>query len=483
MPFGGNISGGAETTWNGHLFVDPVNGTSSGERNSLDKKYDTIANAYADYQEGDLIVVLPGSHTVAAQITLTGFNEVHIDFKPGAVVTANIAGSIFNSIAANLKMFIYGRGDIENTNGTLGLSGAAIVTGANLNVLGAKRIHCSSGTLFGVSNGWEIIENVDEMTADTGYVLNATANDFTTPFQGIVRNCKKIGDLAFPYGVFVQIGADDSLVFENCNFFSSGTINSYSAFVSTSNLGIPEFKGCNFINAAFRAVATNGGKFLNCHFQQNSGGFEACNALGTRKSYFQDCSFAQYGTGIGFRGNAACEFSGINRMYSDASISAAGLDSQTHLVSGTIIGNNMNTAGSPVAQTWLFQVNENSPTAGETYTIAAPDATSISYVVQVVDTRNDVINGLEAAWDAEVVSDPTGYFADFDSKTKTLGPVVWRLNCTALDANDNLDPGNGFVLSTDGSDSVATIAQSLALFAWTGNGKFIIDENLVVPNL
>ena len=38
----------------------------------------------ADYQEGDLIVVLPGSHTVASQITLNGFNEVHIDFNPGA---------------------------------------------------------------------------------------------------------------------------------------------------------------------------------------------------------------------------------------------------------------------------------------------------------------------------------------------------------------------------------------------------------------
>jgi len=486
MGFGGNISGGGgDTIWTGVIMIDPVNGSDgSGQRNVVSKPFATAAAAYAVYQEGDVMRFLPGTHTFTSTLLLTLNNEVHMDFFSDALIQGDIAGPLINSDTTALKLFIYGRGSFENTNNTIGANSAAIIASTKANILGAKYIHAVTGTLFGASNGFEVLENIDEMVADASYEINATSNDFTTVYQGIVRNCKKIGSLTTPRGLFLQIGTNDSIVFENCNFISSGAGNGYAAFIAG---GRPQFKGCNFINEAFRPVFIGGSAsadFINCHFQQNSGGFEACNVFGDGTA-FENCTFAHYGTGVAIRTSGNCEFTGLNKFYAESNVQAcAGTDAGVGLVSGTLLANIMNVAAAPASQTWIFQVNENPPTPGETYTITAPNGTeSIDYIIQVADTRDDAINGLFAAWDAEVLANPTGYFADFDNKSVVLGPAVWRLQCVAINPDDNLDPDNGFVFTTDGGDSIQTILIALSEFAWKGNGQFIIDENMTVPNL
>ena len=485
--FGAVLKGGAgsDTIWNGIIMVDPVNGNdASGQRNIINKPFQTIQAAYNAYQEGDLIRCLPGTHTLTSQLILDTFNEVHMDFFNGALVQGDLTTSLISSIFNPLELSIYGRGSFENVNATLGGGTAAIFGAGKLHIYSANSIHAVTGTLFGASNGVQVLENIDEMIADDSYELNFSTNDFTTPYQGIIRNCKKIGDLTTSQGMFFSMGSDDSAFFENCNFFSSGAGNGYSAFMAT---GRPQFKGCNFINESFRPVfvgSNASADFINCHFQQNSGGFEACNVFGDGTA-FENCTFAHYGTGNAIRTSGACEFTGLNKFYAESNVQAcAGTDLGVSLVSGTLLANVMNVAAAQASQTWIFQANETPPTVGETYTIDSPNGTeSIDYLVQVADTRDDVINGLFAAWDAEVLANPTGYFADFDNKSVVLGPVVWRLQCVAVNPDDNLDPDNGFVLSTDGADSVQTILIALSEFAWKGNGKFIIDENMTVPNL
>lgn len=427
MGFGGNISvGGGDTVWTGVIMIDPVNGSDgSGQRNVVSKPFATAAAAYAVYQEGDVMRFLPGTHTFTSTLLLTLNNEVHMDFFSDALIQGDIAGPLINSDTTALKLFIYGRGSFENTNNTIGANSAAIIASTKANILGAKYIHAVTGTLFGASNGFEVLENIDEMVADASYEINATSNDFTTVYQGIVRNCKKIGSLTTPRGLFLQIGTNDSIVFENCNFISSGAGNGYAAFIAG---GTPSFKNCNFINESFRPIfsgASSSPSFDNCHFQQNTGSFEAFFVSGPGTK-FNNCSFAHYGTGNAIRTNAPAEFSGINRFYADSNVQAcAGTDNGVSIVSGTMIANVMNIAAAQASQTWLFQVITTPPTVGETYTITAPNGTDVvEYIVQAADTRDDVVNGLFAAWDTEVLADPEGYFADFNNKSVLLGPTV-----------------------------------------------------------
>jgi len=485
MSFTGYIGGGGggDTVWNGVLMIDPVNGdNATAQRNVVSKPYETVAAAYADYQEGDVLVCLPGTHTLASQLVLDTFNEVNLHMYEGSLIQGNLASPLITSVENSLQLNIYGRGSFENLNGTLGSTSPAIVSSSRLHVYEAKLFHAVSGTLFGASNGVQVLENIDEMLADASYELNFSSNDFTEPFKGIIRNCKKIGDLTNTQGMFFSMGTDDSVLFENCNFFSSGVGNGYSAFIAT---GVPKFKNCNFINDSFRSVFSGGSSrpsFFDCHFQQNSGTFEAFFVSSPAK--FHECTFAHYGTGVAVRTFADAEFSGVNKFYAESNIQAcAGTDVGVSLVSGTMIANVMNVAGVQAAQTWIFQLNTEPPTVGEIYTITDPVGGTIDYTVQAADTRDDVLVGLEAAWDAEVLADPTGYFADFNNKTLILGPGVWRLQASAINSDDNLDPDNGFVLSTNGADSIQNILIATPDFAWYGNGKFLIDENLIVPNL
>jgi len=488
MGFSGHINIASDTIWNGIIMVDPVNGDDgTGERNVINRPFATIDAAYAVYQEGDLIRVLPGTINLLAAVNFNNgaLSELHIEWLEGSKIVGDIAGQLFNCVTGH-RIYWYGRGEFRNDNVTLGNNVAAIGASGKYNIKGAKKISMASGTAFGATGGWELIENVEEIYSENGYTLIASTNPWDNAYKGIVRNCKKIGDLAYPFGISFGYSNNNTFVIENCNIFGSGASNTYVGYFSISNGKGALITNTNFISDTFRAVSAGDNvKFVNCHFQQNSGVNETViTNSSTGRTIFENCTFRHKDNGRAMRVLSDAEFHGVNKFYTELSVEAVyGFDDEPSINTGTIYANKMNTGLIPPAQTWSFPINTDPPTAGETYTITAPDATSISYLVQPADTRTDVINGLAAAWDAEVLATSDGFFAKFDNKVINLGPSVWRILATAIDSNDNLDPDNGFVFDTDGTDNVSYVPTAISGFFWTGPGKFFIDENMVIPNL
>lgn len=490
MGFSGHINtGGGDVEWNGVIMIDPVNGDDvTGERNMINKPFATLSAAYAVYQEGDLIRVLPGTLNIVSAVIFNNntLSEVHIEWLSGSKIEGDLAGPLISTTAGH-RVYIYGRGEFRNNNLTLANNAAAIATSGKYNVKGAKKISTASGTLFSTTGGWEVIENVDEMYSENGYTLNASTNPWDTAEKGILRNCKKIGDLAYPYGINISYSNNNTFTMDNCNVFASGSnMGAYVGYFSISNGKGSHISNCNFICEAFRVInAGDNVKFSNCHFQQNTGAYEAVISLAaTGRSIFENCTFRHNDNGRAMRVLADVEFVGVNKFYTELSTEAIyGFDDEPAINNGTIIVNKMNTAGIALSQSWSFPINTEPPTVGETYTITAPDATTVSYIVQPADTRTEVINGLAAAWDAQVLADPDGFFAKFDNKVINTGPSTWRILATAINSDYNLDPDNGFTFDTDGTDNVSSVPTAISGFFWSGDGKFVIDENIVIPNL
>ena len=485
MGFTGNIPGGGDVIHNGLIYVDSTNGDdATGERNFVNKPFQTIAAAYAVYQEGDIIRVLPGTYNVTTTLVLSVFDEVHFDFEEGAIMTGDVSGPLFSTATTTLVYFIHGRGEFRNDSPSRG-AGAGI-TGGRVWIKGAKKISCLTGTLFGTSNGWLNIENVDDMYAEALIAaINFTNNtQHEIPEYGIIRNCKKIGDLAYPIAMSIQSQIQDAtLQVEQCNFYGSAVNYVLSAQNANNQC---RFTSCNFVNAGnFRAALVQGFnvQFNDCHFQ-NEGNSTDTVFVGVNDyaPTFESCTFRNNGTFFCIRTNEAAFFSGSNKMFTTGASCASGFLTAENRIDGTVYVND-SAQPNPV-QTWLFQLNTTPPTVGEIYTIDDPDSVaSINYTVLGGDTRDDVVNGLLAAWTAEAISDPSGFFAKFNNTTAILGPVVWRLQVSSIDPDDNLDPDNGFVSSTNGTDAFITILVNQSVFAFKGNGKFLVEENLTVPNI
>lgn len=483
MPFGGRINVGSDVTWNGVIMVDDVNGSdASGTRNIVSKPFKTIAAAYAVYQEGDLIRVLSGTYTFTSSLSMSVHNEVHFDFIEGSKVTGSFLGQLFVSVTPTLTYFFHGRGEFRNDN--VSLNASAGITSGRVWVKGAKKISSASGTLFGTSNGWLNLENIDDMfTEKTGSTFSFTNNaNHSDPLYGNVKNCKKIGDPLYPITVALasQI-ADTSLVVENCGIYGDGTQYTLTSFGDNN---VAKFVNCRFIALDYRGFVVRGKniQFVNCHFQNEDNGLSTVYVEGNDNTVsFIDCTMRNNGLGKALRTLAGVRLEGVNKCYTAGAGALTGQTQSLNKVDGTIYVNAMNSLNPD--QIWRFEANTTPPTVGEVYTITAPGGDFIDYTVIALDTRTEVINGLAAAWAVEAAASIDGLFAKFNNLTLTLGAVDWIIQATALDPNDNLDTDNGFVSSTDGADNFDTSFITIADFSWKGNGKLMIDENLEVPNL
>lgn len=484
--FGGNIAKG-DTVWNGIIMVDPVLGDDSkGKRNVINKPFKTLVAANAVYQDGDLIDVLPGTITFNTSLIFNRVFDTHMNFRDGAKVFGDFSLPLFNNVGAGATYHIHGRGEFRNENSVPYNSGVAVFA-SRCWIHGARKISTGGASfIFGTTNGWLNIENVDEIVNEraNGACINFVNNiNHQDEQYGNVINCKKIGDLNFdgiPFGIASQIDAADIFV-ENCNCFSR---NQIAISVPQGN-NQAVFQNCVFKSLNNRsAVVAKKSEFNQCHFVSEHPNLEAVlcqNAEIENMPVFNDCTFAKHNSGgPAIRTNEPISLYGVNRFYTENGTEAAtGNGDHVNKNHGTILSNIMDQTNS--TQTWFFTLLEVSPTVGETYTIQAPTGESINYVVQPGDTRVEIVNGLFAAWDAEVVADPIGLFAKFNNKLTALGPAIWRLQTIAIDPVDNLPISNPFVFSTDGSDAISTFQTEPNSFPWKGSGKFIIDTDLIVP--
>jgi hypothetical protein len=483
--FGGNIAGGGDVIWNGIIMVDPVNGDDgTGERNNISKPFATLGAAYTVYQDGDLIDILPGTLTFTATLNLNSAFPAHINFRSGAKITGNFNDEL---ITSSQHYHIYGDGEFRNDNASFS-SGSSIFSGP-VWIHSARKISSGPGAIFLFSTAWLNIENVEEIFNErTSGICISFVNQplHAEERYGNIRNCKKIGDPAYSsVGISVQSqNSDVTLYVENSNFYSN---NQVACSLNQNSDNHAVFQNCVFKSEDTRAcVISSKAEFNNCHFITNDNIVEAVGITNLQfetNGYmptFTNCTFRSNGIAPALRSFEPANFYGVNRMVTNGADAVSGNGDNFNKNHGTIIANVMD-AVDP-AQSWTFRALENSPTVGETYTITAPDAATITYVVQPADTRTEVINGLVAAWDAEVIAEPNGFFAKFDNKTSATGPTFWQIIATAIDANDDVPPSPGFVLSTDGTDSVTTILTETNAFAWKGAGKFLIDENVIIPN-
>jgi len=485
MGFEGNIGGG-DTVWNGIIMVDPVLGNDlTGQRNVINKPFRTLVAANAVYQDGDLIDVLPGTITFTTSLVFNRAFDTHMKFREGAEIFGDFSLPLFNNVVTSATYHIHGRGEFRNEN-SVNYSGVGVFA-SRCWIHGARKISTGGASfIFGTSNGWLNIENVDEIVNEraNGSCINFVNNvNHEDKRFGNVINCKKIGDLNFdgiPFGIASQLPAADIYV-ENCNCFSRNQIT--ISISQGDNQAV--FQNCVFKSLNQRtAVVVRKSEFNNCHFVSGHPTLEAVlvnNSDEQNMPVFNDCTFRKAAAGgPAIRTNEPASFYGVNRFVTESGTEAAtGNGDHVNKNHGTILANVMDQTNP--SQIWVFTANEAPPTVGETYTITDPIGGSISYTIQPADTRTELINGLVAAWDAEVLSDPTGYFAKFNNKIPLTGPVAWRLSVIPLDVNDNLPPSDGFVFTTDGTDAIATTLTEGNSFPWKGSGKFEIDEDLIVP--
>lgn len=484
--FGANLKGGGSdvlTRRTHHVMIDGSDLT--GQPYSLSKPFASIQYVLDNhYQEGDLIEVWAGAYTLSSALILQNFDEIHINFQPNASLTANLDQPMIQAVT-NLKLYVYGRGEFRNDSPNLASNQGAVFAGGNPDILGARSISAQSGTLFGTTGGFQLLQNVDEMFVDTDApVITVSTNEHDEVYNGIIRNCKKIGDITkLGTAISATVTANDSLIIENCNFYTLGANNRYAGVFAQSTNGGTRVIDCSFFTENFRTVIGSAKtEFSNCHFQNNSN-LETVISTGGRPQ-FENCTFANYGVGAAVRVLNDMEFEGVNKMYTAGGANAIiGFDDHICLVNGTVYANVMQDQAPPF-NTWFFVVNEPAPTVGEIYSITSPDGLeTISYTVQAGDTRTEVINGIEAAYFAYIAANDTSIFAAYGNTQKLLGPTVWRFGITPFDANDNVNPNNPFVFDTNGTDSTTTILSAANGFSFKGFGKFMVDEDMNIPNL
>jgi hypothetical protein len=479
------FGGGEDLIQNGIIIVDPVNGNDgTGERNNLSKPFLTLAGAKGVYQDGDLIDVLSGTLTLTATELFSFTHDIHINFRPGSIVTADMSFTLIGKIGASGILHIYGQGVFRNDN-TAPWNGSANFAG-EVWIHSAKSIS-TGGAIQNIGNTWVNIENVEEFYNErTGARVIALQNNplFEDPKYGNIKNCN-IGRLT-DSSVAIRmesVNTDQNFYIENCNLYS----NNQAPAISIGSIETKAiYQNCVIKSADSRAYVGFCGEFNNCHFITDDASLEAVlvqnNNFDSNGIYpvFTDCTFRSNGAGRAIRTSEPAMFNGTNRMYSAGVEAAYGNGDRVNKNNGTIIANIMDSVTSP--QAWQFRTLTEPPTVGEIYTIEAPDGATISYTVQVADTMTEVINGLASAWDAEVLAEPLGIFAKFDNKVVNTGPSLWRITATAINEYDNLPITNGFQFYTDGSDSITLNAFESLQFSWKGAGKFIIDENLIIPN-
>lgn len=486
--FGQIVQGGGDTEWNGIITVDAVNGSdATGERNIINKPFQTLDGAYAVYQEGDLIRVLPGTYIQTATLVMTGFENVYWEFFHGAKVSADIAGPIFNSTDTTMNIHYFGYGEFENTRAGLGDASITGFSGRTI-IRGAKSIIVESGTIFNntVENSWLILEDIDEMYSKTAYSIQWGNNDLHDGITyGVIRNCKKVGDLV-DGDICLLVDSDDTtrrLFVENSNFFGSGNYASFANSVDNR----AKFVDCMFkvADGNTRSAYVSGLiEYENCHFQ-NNGNIETVwikdeDLDNDPLPIFRDCSIRNNGSNVAVQSRGPAQWHGTNRLYGNQAVQGAiagFLKAENHNT-GTIIVNKTDlTVGN---QIFRFTPQTTPPTVGDQYVITEPGGDTISYTVVALDTIDDIILGLESAWNAKITAEILPW--------KNWTPIAQllptgKLQATANDQQYNMDPDDAYVPSVIGTDGFTRDEVTTSAFAIVGPGKFLVDDNLVVSNI
>jgi len=455
---------------------------------SLKYPYASIQDCFdLAYVDGDIIFIHSGSYNEEDILfTVKGGAVSHVDlvFEEGAIITASTVNTeMFNSTGVTYS--VYGRGEFIHDNAGNGNVTTVFQTGTACYIYGAKRIYSETGVPLGVRTSR--VENVDIVESGNNYAMWMTVA--SNPLRngrdkGVFRNTYFKGF----YAVSVQNPVSESVLFENCHF------ESFSNYIITNLLADSRatFNNCTFkgTSATARGLLIGGYlTFNNCKIESAGAGLETIlispspvTDRNNPRIIFNNCDIKNIGTGPCVRSTYPAIFNGLNKIQAVNNVvygPVRGLEEAENIINGTVVVNTLPLSDS--VQTWRFFDYEDPPTVGETYTINSPEGGSISYIVQVADTVDDVIDGLIAAWQAEAIADPDGQFAKYNDLTPFY--VSGNFQAAALDPLDNFDGENGFTVSTSGTDTFDVTYIGTEGFGWKGFGKFVVNDDLLIPNI